>query len=62
MSPRPGPRREPINARVLPAARDALQKRADIESEGNLSEFARRCLSYALTHMPKGWTPERETS
>lgn len=60
MSPRPGPRRQPINARAADEDRAAIQRRADAEAGGNLSEMARRLLAYGLSRMPAGWTPEND--
>lgn len=33
----------------------ALAERAKLETEGNVSELARRIFKYGMTHMPKGW-------
>ena len=62
MSPRPGPRREPIHVRVSEAGRGEIEKRAAAEVGGDrpLSEMARRLLAYAVTRMPVGWTPETD--
>lgn len=33
----------------------ALVERAKLETEGNVSELARRIFKYGMTHMPRGW-------
>lgn len=60
MSPRPGPKRKAVNVRASETGREALQKRAEAETDGNVSEMARRLLAYGLYRMPKDWTPERD--
>jgi hypothetical protein len=59
--PRPGPRRELVAVRMLPAAIEHLDERAaaeqlyDEQGRPNRSELIRLMLRYANQHMPKGW-------
>jgi hypothetical protein len=53
--PRPGPKRPLINVRLSEAGVALLRQRAEIETDGNVSELMRRMLKYASIHMPKGW-------
>jgi hypothetical protein len=61
--PRTGPRRELVAVRMLPAAIEVLDQRAEDEGlydergNPNRSELIRVMLSYAQRHMPKGWRP-----
>lgn len=53
VSERDGRRLLPI--RISWSGHAALQKRADEETAGNVSELVRRMLKFALREMPKGW-------
>lgn len=53
MSSRGGRRYLPI--RVSEDGHRELQRRADEETDGNVSEMVRRLLKYAITRMPRGW-------
>lgn len=61
--PRVGPRRELVAVRMLPAAIEVLDQRAedeqlyDEQGRPNRSELIRVMLSYAQRHMPAGWRP-----
>lgn len=49
MSPRPGPRRQYVGVRLSPAGLEAVEKLAETETEGNVSEMIRKLLSEAIT-------------
>jgi len=48
MSPRPGPRRLYVGVRLSPDGLDVVEKLAEAETGGNLSEMIRKLLSEAL--------------
>lgn len=53
--PRPGPRRPLVNARLSEAGVALLRRRAEQETNGNVSELIRRMLKYASVKMPQDW-------
>jgi hypothetical protein len=46
--PRPGPRRPLIGVKISDEGRQHLQRLADVETDGNLSEMIRKLLSEAV--------------
>lgn len=47
--------RMPLNLLISPEGRRALAERAKGETNGNVSELARRMLKYGMVKMPEGW-------
>lgn len=52
--PKTGGRR-PLNMLISHEGHRALTERAKRETDGNVSELARRIFKYGLLKMPKGW-------
>lgn len=53
--PRSGGRHEILTLRITTAEHTWLCQRAELETDRNVSELARRMIRYAAQRMPRGW-------